>query len=216
MYKIKSILKYGDKDYAQELESSTNVYSTNGQKSTLADNVITTIQTAICNKRVLSIQYPASDKRNTEVRMIEPVSMGFFEQNWYLIAFCRLRNEYRNFRVDRIISICIEEEFYHCHTGSVEQILKQMLSYKKLHKVILRIEKGKTYNSIKYRYFPGFLEETDLGSKVEIKFQTDSLEILGKQLIEYELNIEIVEPSELMCIIRKHWEQIEDHCRNLF
>lgn len=215
MYKIKSILKYSDKDYAQELESSTNVYSTNGPKNTLADNIIATIQTAICNKRILSIQYHASDRKEPEFRMIEPVSMGFYEQYWYLIAFCRLRNEYRNFRVDRIISIHIEEEFYQSHTDSVDQILKQMLSYKKLHKVILRIEKGKTYNSIKNRYFPGFLEETDLGSKIEIKFQTDSLEILGKQLIEYETDIEIVEPGELKCIIRKHWEQIMNHCRSL-
>ena len=40
MYKIKSILKHGEKNYAQELENSINVYSTSGQKNTLADNVI--------------------------------------------------------------------------------------------------------------------------------------------------------------------------------
>jgi len=49
MYKIKSILKHGEKNYAQELENSINVYSTSGQKNTLADNVIAAIQTAICN-----------------------------------------------------------------------------------------------------------------------------------------------------------------------
>lgn len=32
MYKIKSILKHGEKNYAQELENSINVYSTSGQK----------------------------------------------------------------------------------------------------------------------------------------------------------------------------------------
>jgi len=35
MYKIKSILKHGEKNYAQELENSINVYSTSGQKNTL-------------------------------------------------------------------------------------------------------------------------------------------------------------------------------------
>ena len=54
MYKIKSILKHGEKNYAQELENSINVYSTSGQKNTLADNVIAAIQTAICNKRVVA------------------------------------------------------------------------------------------------------------------------------------------------------------------
>ena len=76
--------------------------------------------------------------------------------------------------MDRIKSICIEEELCQSHDGSLEQILKQMLSYKKLYNVILRAEKGETYNSIKNRYSLGFLEETDLGSKMEIEFQTDS------------------------------------------
>lgn len=50
-------------------------------------NVIAAIQTAICNKRVISIQYPASGGQEPESRMIEPISLGFYEQNWYLIGF---------------------------------------------------------------------------------------------------------------------------------
>ena len=100
--------------------------------------------------------------------------------------------------MDRIKSICIEEELCQSHDGSLEQILKQMLSYKKLYNVILRAEKGETYNSIKNRYSLGFLEETDLGSKMEIEFQTDSFEILSKQLIEYGSGIEIVQPYLLV------------------
>ena len=81
--------------------------------------------------------------------------------------------------------------------------------------VILRAEKGETYNSIKNRYSLGFLEETDLGSKMEIEFQTDSFEILSKQLIEYGSGIEIVQPDELKCITGKHLAQITNHCLNL-
>ena len=84
-----------------------------------------------------------------------------------------------------------------------------------IYNVILRAEKGETYNSIKNRYSLGFLEETDLGSKMEIEFQTDSFEILSKQLIEYGSGIEIVQPDELKCITRKHLAQITNHCLNL-
>lgn len=47
--------------------------------------------------------------------------------------------------MDRIKSICIEEELCQSHDGSLEQILKQMLSYKKLYNVILRAEKEPKY-----------------------------------------------------------------------
>ncbi|MBT1023045.1 transcriptional regulator, partial [Enterococcus faecium] len=49
------------------------------QKNTLADNVIAAIQTAICNKRVISIQYPASGGQEPESRMIEPVLLQSFK-----------------------------------------------------------------------------------------------------------------------------------------
>lgn len=203
LYKIKSILKYGDKDYAEEIENMINVNCAARQKNSLVDNVIATIQTAICNKKVISVQYLASDRQEPENRLIEPISMGFYEQNWYLIAFCRLRNEYRNFRLDRIKSIFLEEkEFCQRHSYSVEQILKQMFSYKQLHKVTLRVEKGEVYNSLKNRYSLGLIEEIDLGSRIEITINTDSLEILGNQLMEYKTGIEIINPEELKCIIR--------------
>ena len=118
--------------------------------------------------------------------------------------------------MDRIKSICIEEELCQSHDGSLEQILKQMLSYKKLYNVILRAEKGETYNSIKNRYSLGFLEETDLGSKMEIEYQTESFEIFSKHLIEYGSGIEIVQPDELKCITRKHLAQITNRVNPKF
>lgn len=216
MYKIKSILKHGDKNYAQELENSINVFCSDRQKNSLVDNVIAKIQTAICNKKVISIKYLASYRQASENRMIEPITMGFYEQNWYLVAFCRLRNEYRNFRVDRINSICLEEkEFCQRHNYSVESILRQMLFYKQLHRVTLKVDKGEIYNSLKNRYSLGFIEETDLGNKMELILQTDSLDVIGKQLMEYKSGIEIIEPEELKCIIRKYLTQITEHCKNL-
>ena len=152
--------------------------------------------------------------------MIEPVSLGFYKNNWYLIAFCMLRNEYRNFRVDRIKRICLEnKDFCHKHSDSMEHILNQMLSSKQLYKVILKVTKGETYNFIKNKYLLGYIEEKDMGTKMELTLQTDSLEVLGKQLIEYmsgiDPDIEIIEPEELKEIIRKCLIQITENCKKL-
>ncbi len=216
MYKIKSILKYNDKNYTEELENSIKVYCTAGQNNVLVDNVIETIQNAICIKKAISIQYLAQGDSKPTFRTVEPILLGFYEHNWYLIAYCRLRNEYRNFRVNRIKNIKLEEkEVCEKPHGTLEQMLLQMLSYKQLHRVLLRVEKGEVYNSIKSRYFLGFLDETDIGSKIEITLQTDSLEILGKQLTDYQSGIEIVYPDELKYIVRKHLAHITEQCINL-
>ena len=216
MCKIKSVLKHGDKDYAQVLEKSINMYCSPGKRDSLLDSVIALIQSAICNKKAVSIQYFARDDIKSTRRTVEPVSLGFYDTNWYMIAFCRLRNQYRNFRVDRIKEIHLEEkECCERLHGTLEQIFQQMLSYRQLQRVTLRVEKGEIYNSIKDRYFIGILDETDLGNKVEITLQADSLEVLGIQLMEYHSGIEIVGPEKLKHIIRNHLVRITERCLNM-
>lgn len=63
--------------------------------------------------------------------------------------------------MDRIKSICIEEELCQSHDGSLEQILKQMLSYKKLYNirdmlsdsVCKRYDEAQTYRDGKWVMF---------------------------------------------------------------
>jgi predicted DNA-binding transcriptional regulator YafY len=41
----------------------------------------------------------------TTERIIEPFAIYSTQDNWLLIAYCRLRNEFRAFRLDRIQSV---------------------------------------------------------------------------------------------------------------
>ena len=56
---------------------------------------------AINEQRKLSIQYEDSHKRNTE-RLIRPLGLVFWGQTWTLVAWCETREDFRNFRLDRI------------------------------------------------------------------------------------------------------------------
>lgn len=210
MYKIKSILKQSDKQYVEKIEKTTMGFTNSGQSS-LLDNVIATIQTAICIKKTISIQYHAQGRSKPDDRTVEPISLGFYEHNWYLIAYCHLRQAYRNFRVDRITDIEIEEtDVSQKNDSSLDNILQEMFLYNELQRVILRVDKGDVHNAIKNRYNLGIFEENNIGSKIEIVLQTDSLEIFAKQLLEYESGIEIVEPPELKSMVRIHYEQIKE------
>lgn len=57
---------------------------------------------AILERRVLSIEYAAVHSR--ERREIEPVKLVFLSTSWYILAWCRLRNDYRWFKLLRIAS----------------------------------------------------------------------------------------------------------------
>lgn len=62
------------------------------------------IRHAIRRERVLEIAYEALDGNQTE-RTIWPFAIGFFDQVRLVTAWCELRQAYRHFRADRILSI---------------------------------------------------------------------------------------------------------------
>ena len=61
------------------------------------------IQEAITARHVLVIDY--RDRRDVvTVREVEPVAFAGTRTHWYLVAWCRLRDHARAFRVDRILA----------------------------------------------------------------------------------------------------------------
>lgn len=59
------------------------------------------LEEAMLEQRVVRIRYVAGDGRTT-TRDVEPVMFGSRSGRWYLIGWCRLRNEIRWFLVTRI------------------------------------------------------------------------------------------------------------------
>ena len=53
-------------------------------------------------------------------RMIEPFAL-LSSENWYLIAWCRLRKEFRFFRLDRIQNIEIQSENFEPHKMTLQE-----------------------------------------------------------------------------------------------
>ena len=62
------------------------------------------LQNAIAGKTTIEIDYK-NMKEEVSKRMIEPIGLIFYAFNWHLIAWCHYRNDYRDFRVSRILGI---------------------------------------------------------------------------------------------------------------
>lgn len=62
------------------------------------------LQNAISNKHIVRISYENAQSESS-VRELEPIGLTFYSLNWHLIAWCHLRQEYRDFRVSRILKL---------------------------------------------------------------------------------------------------------------
>ena len=53
---------------------------------------------------MLDVEYKGNNNE-TSKRQVEPIGLIFYALNWHLIAWCHMRNDYRDFRVSRILKL---------------------------------------------------------------------------------------------------------------
>lgn len=70
------------------------------------------VSTALLQNRPLTVCYQSPQQTDCIVRTVEPHHMMNYMGTWYLIAYCRLRHEWRNFQLARMSDCKIEEESF--------------------------------------------------------------------------------------------------------
>ena len=67
------------------------------------------LKKAILERRAVSFQY-ASGRGETTARTVEPMKLWFKAQAWYLFGFCRLRQDFRFYKLRRIRELMVSDE----------------------------------------------------------------------------------------------------------
>ncbi|MBU3171863.1 helix-turn-helix transcriptional regulator [Clostridium estertheticum] len=67
--------------------------------------ILMELEQAVANECSMEIEYCTGYEGHPKHRVVDPYGILYWNNKWYVIAFCHLRNEIRNFRVDRIINI---------------------------------------------------------------------------------------------------------------
>jgi len=97
--KIKAVLRHNVKDKANLLAERTQ-FDQNINRERNSNN-LSDLQFALTNFYVTKIEY-ANEANKVTSRLIEPFALLSTQENWLLVAWCRLRSEFRYFRLDRI------------------------------------------------------------------------------------------------------------------
>jgi predicted DNA-binding transcriptional regulator YafY len=74
------------------------------------------LRAAIDARRCVSIRYADEQGRITE-RVIQPLGLFFWGRVWTLAAWCRMREDFRNFRLDRISELQPTDDHFSDDTG---------------------------------------------------------------------------------------------------
>ncbi len=122
--KIRAVLRLGIKEKVSLL--SQRIAISPGFTEGRSTDSLAQIQAALTTFKVLKIAYQSDAGEDPTQRDIEPFGLYYsLEENWLVIAFCRLRKDFRMFRLDRIKSLTVSEKTFVPHKMTLAAYLEQ-------------------------------------------------------------------------------------------
>jgi predicted DNA-binding transcriptional regulator YafY len=117
--KIKSVLRSNTKDKVNLLSDRIVFRQNAGNDRT--SNYLSTLQLALTNFCLVRLKYHSPDSDQITERTIEPFALYSTQENWLLIAFCLLRQDFRAFRLDRIQNLTTLNEQFEPHKMTLQE-----------------------------------------------------------------------------------------------
>lgn len=121
--KIKSVLRTEAKRKSSFLAERIIIGKNWAEQRT--SDYMTEIQAALTNQLPLEIDYIKEQATSCTQRIVEPFAIYHnTAEHWVLIAWCRLRNDFRSFRVDRITRLATLPQPFPPHKMSLEEYVE--------------------------------------------------------------------------------------------
>jgi predicted DNA-binding transcriptional regulator YafY len=200
MYKVKAVLKTTEKDFLEDIEKRIEIIGhPSVVHSKLQHDILQVVLRSISEKRVLNLQYFSRNEEQSSERYIEPIGICYISNHWHLIAFCQLRNDYRDFRIDRIVELLPTHKLFRGNTHpSLQNYLKQIETQQKMVSIKIKVHKSVLKHIQEQKYYYGFInqEEADY-EQFTVDFLTSSIEGFARWILMFSDFVEIISPQEL-------------------
>lgn len=214
MYKVRAVLRGTEKDFLENLDDHIEVLKGRPQKNMqLVASPIQTILKSIAGKNVLTIDYFAHHSQQQTERQVEPVGLFYLDGYWHMIAYCRLRRDYRDFRIDRISQILVTEQVFKTAHPTLKSYLQEYSRERNLQPVVIRINRKALPFIENQKYYSGFVSQKEVRDKMEMTFLATSMEGFGRWFMTFGDQAEIIEPRELKTWVQYQLEAIAEKLR---
>ena len=163
---------------------------TSWESNNTYQDLFNTLKIAIINKNIISFSYNSSKAEKIN-RRVKPIRLLFKEQDWYLYAFCLLRNDFRYFKLSRIKDLEVLAINYEDNFENI--VLKREIKYENTVNIKLKFNKSVAFRV--YDEFKAIVEDKKGNLYVEMKIPNNYK--LYNYIFSFGANVEILEPKEI-------------------
>lgn len=215
MDKIRAVLKTADKEYLENIDHRIEVVkSSRAPQISLQQNHLQSILNAIASKNLMHLDYFAYYRQEHTHRLIEPVGVFYLDNYWHLIAWCRVRKDYRDFRFDRILDLCMTDEHYDDQHLSLKKYLSEQYKDMELEEVTILVDHEASLHLGEQKYYQGFVSERQCPEGVEMQFLTVRFEGFARWFMSFADYAVIVKPAALQNRVKSLFDAISKKMDN--
>lgn len=217
LFALQSMEKISNQDEKNILEKMSSIFNksktnwidvdfsdwgTNGEQ----DQTFNLIRNAILKHNVIEFVYYNSYGEEKK-RQAEPLQIYFKDKSWYLKAYCRLKQDYRLFKISRMKDIKLLNETFE---RELPQIKENKFDYKTIQ---LELEISK---DMSYRVYDEFKREDIIKNKngdfiVKVEFPENDW-VYG-YILSFGENVKVLSPGYVKSIIK---ENLQKSLKNYF
>ena len=170
---------------------------------------VSTLSRAAYRGQQTWITYQAKEKTQTE-RALDSYGLLYLQNHWYVLGYCHLRQDIRMFRLDRILSIELREEYFprpqHFDTLTYAQHAIATMPSRWQASVLLETTLEQVYRVIPPTF--ALLEERSDG--ILLRAFVDDLDHLARFLVNLGYPFLVLQPPELLEALQRLAEKIAD------
>ncbi|GAF23179.1 transcriptional regulator, DeoR family [Bacillus sp. JCM 19047] len=167
------------------------------------DTSLKELEQAVSNCYSVKIQYRKSGVKQVDDRLVDPYRIIYWNNKWYMIGFCHLRQDIRNFRVNRIEGLLLTEnkfnqpEHFSAREYFMNSLLPNLEEQDGVISLVVSGEKGLLTDLCQHWFLGHYLKEQTSNQAVFLLEEEVILTYVPYLLLPYNKSIRVIEPVSL-------------------
>ncbi|MBT2636641.1 YafY family protein [Bacillus sp. ISL-39] len=199
---ISKLSKYSNQEQVTKINQHLTSLEVISRLSSLSmEPFLKELEQAVADGYSVKILYHKSGEKN--YRLVDPYRIIYWNNKWYVIGFCHLRNDIRSFRVDRIESLMLTEnkfnrpENFSARDFFMKNLLPTIEDKEGITSLVINGNES-TLNDVCQHWFLGhYLHERNSNQAVFLLEKDIVHTYIPYLLLPYGKSIQIIEPISL-------------------
>ncbi|MFA5327405.1 MAG: YafY family protein [Prolixibacteraceae bacterium] len=215
LFKIKAILDPEEKDRLEKLHDRIAVLNYSSQDKTFNQLFLSEIQQAAVNRQVLEIEYQTKLGNEMTIRQVEAIGLCNYNRHWHLFAWCRLRQDYRDFRLDRILKLAkTDDNFKGKQHISMDEFIRKIHPVGNEGNIVLVMPSNRLKLIAETKYLYGFIDEEKIDDQYSrLHFSNNELRGFAVWIISSGSYAKVEKPEDLKLILDEYISGLKENYR---